>query len=76
METIKKLSTAIFRKKILAMTAYQVAEADGFIKLDAMENPYGWPNDLTDEWLNTLRNCEINRYPDPDVGSTWLGPAQ
>jgi len=67
MKTTEKLSTAIFRKKILEMTAYQVAEADGFIKLDAMENPYGWPNDLTDEWLNTLRSCEINRYPDPDA---------
>jgi histidinol phosphate aminotransferase apoenzyme (EC 2.6.1.9) len=67
MKTIEKLSTAIFRKKILEMTAYQVAEADGFIKLDAMENPYGWPNELTEAWLKTLRNCEINRYPDPDA---------
>ena len=31
---------AIFRKEVLAMSAYKVADAYGLIKLDAMENPY------------------------------------
>ncbi|MGR9099751.1 MAG: histidinol-phosphate transaminase, partial [Gammaproteobacteria bacterium] len=36
-------------------------------KLDAMENPYRWPEDVVDHWLETLRSCELNRYPDPEA---------
>jgi histidinol-phosphate/aromatic aminotransferase/cobyric acid decarboxylase-like protein len=39
--------------------------AAGLIKLDAMENPYGWPDALREDWLATLREAELNRYPDP-----------
>jgi len=56
---------AIFRKEVLAMSAYKVADAHGLIKLDAMENPYNWPEDLKVEWLATLKDCPLNRYPDP-----------
>lgn len=51
------------------MSAYKVADASGLIKLDAMENPYTWPDDLTTQWLEKLRYCELNRYPDPDASS-------
>lgn len=47
------------------MSAYKVADARGLIKLDAMENPYNWPAELVDRWLETLKSCELNRYPDP-----------
>ena len=57
--------TSIFRKEILAMSAYKVADAHGLIKLDAMENPYSWPEDLKLRWLATLKDCPLNRYPDP-----------
>jgi histidinol-phosphate aminotransferase len=57
--------TSIFRKEILAMSAYKVADAHGLIKLDAMENPYNWPEDLKLAWLATLKDCPLNRYPDP-----------
>ena len=57
----------IFRKEVLAMTAYKVADASGLIKLDAMENPYNWPDNLVDSWLETLKTCELNRYPDPEA---------
>jgi histidinol-phosphate aminotransferase len=57
----------IFRKEILAMSAYHVADASGLIKLDAMENPYNWPDDLVHDWLETLKACELNRYPDPEA---------
>jgi histidinol-phosphate aminotransferase len=30
-----------------------------------MENPYRWPAELEREWLESLQNVEINRYPDP-----------
>ena len=55
----------IFRKEVLAMSAYKVANASGLIKLDAMENPYKWPKELKSAWLATLKDCPLNRYPDP-----------
>ncbi|NEX19178.1 histidinol-phosphate transaminase [Thiorhodococcus mannitoliphagus] len=56
---------ALVRPEIRALKAYHVPEAAGLIKLDAMENPYGWPDALKAEWLETLRAVELNRYPDP-----------
>ncbi len=53
------------RPEILALKAYHVPPAAGFIKLDAMENPYHWPDPLVQEWLEELRRVELNRYPDP-----------
>jgi histidinol-phosphate aminotransferase len=35
------------------------------IKLDAMENPYTWPEALRREWLEMLLEVDVNRYPDP-----------
>jgi histidinol-phosphate aminotransferase len=37
------------------------------IKLDAMENPYHWPAELTARWQQRLAGAELNRYPDPDA---------
>lgn len=53
------------RPEISALSAYHVPEASDVIKLDAMENPYHWPEDRVEEWLGILRNVELNRYPDP-----------
>jgi histidinol-phosphate aminotransferase len=55
----------LFRPEILALTAYKVADARGFIKLDAMENPYQWSEAVNNQWLSALKHCELNRYPDP-----------
>jgi len=55
----------LVRPEIRALRAYHVPEAGGFVKLDAMENPYAWPEDFKAEWLETLRAVEPNRYPDP-----------
>ena len=65
MTKMKDLIAGVFRKEVLAMTAYHVADAEGLIKLDAMENPYEWPEDIKTHWLETLRACPLNRYPDP-----------
>jgi len=62
---IQNLVSSVFRKEILSMTAYKVAEAKNLIKLDAMENPYIWPDNIKEQWLAELKNCPINRYPDP-----------
>jgi histidinol-phosphate aminotransferase len=52
------------RPEIRAITAYHVPPATGLIKLDAMENPYPWPEETVAEWLEALRGVELNRYPD------------
>ncbi len=55
----------LVRPEIRALSAYHVPDATGLIKLDAMENPYPWPDELREAWLDELRNAEVNRYPDP-----------
>jgi len=55
----------IFRPQILEMSGYKVADATHYIKLDAMENPYNLPDEIIDQWLETLKGCDLNRYPDP-----------
>ncbi|MBK1721396.1 histidinol-phosphate transaminase [Thiocystis violacea] len=62
---MKALIDALVRPEVRALKAYHVPEAAGLIKLDAMENPYGWPDSLKAAWLETLRDVELNRYPDP-----------
>lgn len=47
------------------MSAYHVPAAAGYIKLDAMENPYTWPEALRQSWLAELAHVDVNRYPDP-----------
>ncbi|BCX81476.1 histidinol-phosphate aminotransferase [Methylomarinovum caldicuralii] len=56
-----------FRPDILAASAYHVPDATGFIKLDAMENPYDWPPEMVEAWLDHLRRAHPNRYPDPQA---------
>lgn len=58
---------SIFRPEVLALSAYHVADAAGFIKLDAMENPYSWSDEVKQQWLAALKDCELNRYPDPEA---------
>lgn len=52
------------RPELHGLQAYHVAEADGLIKLDAMENPFGLPAELADRWSETLGGLPVNRYPD------------
>ena len=54
------------RAEIQALNAYRIVESEGLIKLDAMENPYSWPESMQDEWLECLRGLPLNRYPDPN----------
>lgn len=49
------------------MSAYHVGDARNLIKLDAMENPYPWPEEIRREWLASLHDCPLNRYPDPEA---------
>ena len=63
----QNLITSVFRKEVLKLSAYKVAEAKNLIKLDAMENPYTWPDDIKQQWLKAIKDCPINRYPDPEA---------
>jgi histidinol-phosphate aminotransferase len=56
------------RAPLRALQAYHVPPAAGLIKLDAMENPYSWPDWLRNDWLDALRHAALNRYPDPGAG--------
>ena len=60
------------RPELLKQKAYPVPSSEGMIKLDAMENPYAWPESMRIEWANTLREIALNRYPSaqaPDLKS-------
>ena len=69
MDTVDSLVRRWIRQDISALHAYHVPDAAELIKLDAMENPYTWPPELTEAWLNELRHVAVNRYPDPDARS-------
>jgi histidinol-phosphate aminotransferase len=53
------------RSDIRALVAYHVPDAGNFIKLDAMENPYGLPENLRHELASRLSEVTLNRYPVP-----------
>ncbi|RMG30555.1 MAG: histidinol-phosphate aminotransferase, partial [Gammaproteobacteria bacterium] len=56
---------ALLRPALRRLTPYRVPDAGDAIKLDAMENPYGWPEAMRAAWLERLREVALNRYPDP-----------
>lgn len=60
------LIKTLINPQVLLMHAYHVQPADGMIKLDAMENPYGFPAELRDAWMEVLAGAELNRYPSPE----------
>ncbi len=55
----------LFRDEVLAMSAYSVPDINNCVKLDAMENPFSWPEEMTNQWFDHLRHCPLNRYPEP-----------
>lgn len=55
---------ATVRADVRALSRYPVAIADGWIKLDAMENPYSLPRAVHDALETAMRGARINRYPD------------
>ena len=55
------------RPEIRALSAYHVPDPGEMIKLDAMENPYHWPESMVNEWFDVLKDVELNRYPDPSA---------
>ncbi|GAA4032153.1 histidinol-phosphate transaminase [Actimicrobium antarcticum] len=59
----------IIRPEIRALSAYHVQDADGFVKLDAMENPYQLSPKLRMQLGARLAEVAMNRYPVPTYAS-------
>jgi histidinol-phosphate aminotransferase len=55
----------LIRPEILALKAYPVADSEGMVKLDAMENPYPLPAEVRRALGEYLSRVDLNRYPDP-----------
>ncbi|MGE5339125.1 MAG: histidinol-phosphate transaminase [Gemmatimonadota bacterium] len=68
---------AVIREDVRAISAYHVPPATGFIKLDAMENPFGLPAPLAHELGALLAQVALNRYPpaNPEGLKAKLGHA-
>ena len=53
------------RPDVRAMHAYVVQDATGYLKLDAMENPFALPPELQAALGQRLGQLALNRYPGP-----------
>lgn len=69
MPSASSLASTLLRREILDLHAYHVPDSAGYIKLDAMENPYSVPSALRGEIADAVAAAAINRYPDPAAAS-------
>lgn len=65
----KSLAERIIRSDIRALASYEVLDASGFVKLDAMENPYVLPQAIREELGKRLAEVALNRYPVPSYAT-------
>jgi hypothetical protein len=67
----------VIRDDVRAIDAYAVPSAVGFVKLDAMENPFSLPEGLQQKLGERLGKQALNRYPlsDPRGFKERLGRA-
>lgn len=65
MANLDRLIANTIRADVRAVASYLVADSSGFIKLDAMENPYQLPDALRAELGARLADAALNRYPVP-----------
>jgi histidinol-phosphate aminotransferase len=65
MTFLDKLIANIIRADVRESHSYNVPDASGYIKLDAMENPYELPPPLRQELAGRLADAVLNRYPAP-----------
>jgi histidinol-phosphate aminotransferase len=57
------MAADIIRPEIRALSTYHVQHAAGMIKLDAMENPFAFPEALRAGLSQALATASLNRYP-------------
>jgi histidinol-phosphate aminotransferase len=65
MTRIDNLIANTIREDVRAGHIYNVPDSSGYIKLDAMENPYQLPDSLRAELAQRLADAVLNRYPVP-----------
>lgn len=63
----------IIRSDVRALAAYHVPDSTGFVKLDAMENPYLLTPDLRSALSRRLADVAMNRYPVPSYTALKAG---
>ncbi len=66
MSFIENLISNPIRADVREIGVYHVPDASGYIKLDAMENPYVLPDHLRAELGQRLAAAMLNRYPVAD----------
>ena len=64
MAFIDNLISNTIRADVQQIGVYHVPDASGYVKLDAMENPYRMPDHLRHELGERLADAMLNRYPD------------
>ena len=63
---MSKQAISRLRCEITQFSAYEVPDASGMVKLDAMENPFTWPVSMRSQWLEYISRAKLNRYPEPN----------
>ena len=61
--SLTEIALSRIRADVRAMHAYTVQAADGLLKMDAMENPFGLPPALQSALGQRLGALALNRYP-------------
>ncbi|MEC5162818.1 MULTISPECIES: histidinol-phosphate transaminase [unclassified Janthinobacterium] len=69
MSFIENLISNTIRADVREIGVYHVPDASGYIKLDAMENPYLLPEHLRAELGRRLATAMLNRYPVADYAT-------
>ena len=67
--SIDNLIANTIREDVRAGHIYNVPDASGYVKLDAMENPYELPEHLRRELAQRLADAVLNRYPVPSYAT-------
>lgn len=63
MMTLQDRIRGVIRQDVQSMHGYAIQPSAGFVKLDAMENPFTLPPELQRALGERLGRLEINRYP-------------
>lgn len=69
MTRIDTLIANTIREDVRAGHSYNVPDSSGYLKLDAMENPYQLPDELRTELGQRLADAVLNRYPVPSYAT-------
>jgi histidinol-phosphate aminotransferase len=69
MTRIDHLIANTIREDVRAGHHYNVPDSSGYVKLDAMENPYQLPDPLRAELGQRLADAVLNRYPVPSYAT-------